>query len=96
MDPLALIEDYLSDQENGMKNLIAGFLNQVMLLEALQRAGAEHSMNEPMRGKRIGTATRTEPSRPDTGRQSSGNPSFVSFRSRRRSSGAIPGLRKLW
>ena len=40
MDPLALIEDYLSDQENGMKNLIAGFLNQVMLAEALQQAGA--------------------------------------------------------
>jgi hypothetical protein len=30
MDPLALIEDYLSDNENGMKNLITGFLNQVM------------------------------------------------------------------
>ncbi len=40
MDPLALIEDYLSDQENGMKNLITGFLNQVMLQEALQQAGA--------------------------------------------------------
>ncbi len=40
MDPLALIEDYLSDQENGMKNLITGFLNQVMLAEALQQAGA--------------------------------------------------------
>ena len=40
MDPLALIEDYLSDQENGMKNLINGFLNQVMLAEALQQAGA--------------------------------------------------------
>ena len=40
MDPLALIEDYLSDQENGMKTLITGFLNQVMLAEALQQAGA--------------------------------------------------------
>ncbi len=36
MDPLALIEDYLSDNENGMKTLITWFLNQVMLLEALQ------------------------------------------------------------
>uniref|UniRef100_UPI003850B6C3 transposase n=1 Tax=Methanoculleus receptaculi TaxID=394967 RepID=UPI003850B6C3 len=33
MDPLPLIEDYLSDQENGMKT-------QVMLAEALQQAGA--------------------------------------------------------
>ena len=40
MDPLALIEDYLSDQENGMKTLITWFLNQVMLAEALQQAGA--------------------------------------------------------
>ena len=41
MDPLALIEDYLSDQENGMKTLITWFLNQVMLQEALQQAGAD-------------------------------------------------------
>jgi len=27
MDPFAFIEDYLSDQENGMKNLITWFLN---------------------------------------------------------------------
>ncbi|MFY9133245.1 MAG: IS256 family transposase, partial [Candidatus Methanoculleus thermohydrogenotrophicum] len=40
MDPLAFIEDYLSDQENGMKTLITWFLNQVMLQEALQQAGA--------------------------------------------------------
>jgi len=40
MDSLALIEDYLSDQENGMKNLITGFLNQVMLAETLQQVGA--------------------------------------------------------
>ena len=41
MDPLALIEDYLSDNENGMKTPITWFLNQVTLLEALQQAGAE-------------------------------------------------------
>ncbi|KUL01831.1 MAG: hypothetical protein XE11_2006 [Methanomicrobiales archaeon 53_19] len=35
MDPFALIEDYLSDNENGMKTLITWFLNQVMLAEAL-------------------------------------------------------------
>ena len=40
MDILAFIEDYLIDQEDGMKNLITGFLNQVMLAEALQQAGA--------------------------------------------------------
>jgi len=42
MDPFAFIEDYLCDQENGMKTLITWFLNQVMLQEALQQAGAAH------------------------------------------------------
>jgi len=32
MDPFALIEDYLSDNENGMKTLITWFLNQVISL----------------------------------------------------------------
>jgi putative transposase len=41
MDPLAFIADYLSDSENGMKNLITWFLNQAMLQEALQQAGAD-------------------------------------------------------
>ena len=41
MDPFAFIEDYLSDQENGMKTLITWFLNQAMLQEALQQAGAD-------------------------------------------------------
>ncbi len=40
MEVLALIADYLSDQEEGMKNLITCFLNQVMLIEVLQQAGA--------------------------------------------------------
>ena len=40
MDPFAFIEDYLSDQENVMKTLITWFLNQAMLQEALQQAGA--------------------------------------------------------
>ena len=43
MDPLALIEDYLSDQENGMKNLITKFLNQAMLQEALRRSEPVHT-----------------------------------------------------
>ncbi len=42
MDTLALIEDYLSDNDQGMLNLITWFLNQVMLLEAFQQAGAGH------------------------------------------------------
>ena len=40
MDPLDFIADYLSDHEEGMKNLIAAFLNKVMIVEALQQAGA--------------------------------------------------------
>jgi len=42
MDTYAFIEDYLSDNQNGMKNLITWFFNQVMLMEALQQAGAGH------------------------------------------------------
>ena len=95
MDPLALIEDYLSDQENGMKTLITWFLNQVMLAEASSRQEPP-STNAPMRGKRIETVTRTDPSRPDTGRRSSGNRSFGSSRSRHRSLDGMPGWRRLW
>ena len=35
MEPGAFIADYLSDHESGMKTLIAWFLNQAMLQEAL-------------------------------------------------------------
>ena len=41
MIPLSCIEDYLSDQNDGMQALITWFLNLVMQLEALQQAGAE-------------------------------------------------------
>ena len=41
MIPLSCIEDYLSDQNEGMRSLITWFLNLVMQLEALQQAGAE-------------------------------------------------------
>jgi len=95
MDPLALIEDYLSDQENGMKTLITWFLNQVMLQEALQQREPSIT-SEPIPGRRIGTATRTESSRPDTGRRSSGNRSFGSSRLRHRSLDGMPGWRRLW
>mgnify|MGYP001238708428 CR=1 FL=1 len=40
MDHFAFIEDHLADQEEGMKNLITGVLNPVMLAGALQQAGA--------------------------------------------------------
>jgi putative transposase len=41
MDILDLLQDYLVDQEEGMKNLLIWFLNLVMQLEALQQVGAE-------------------------------------------------------
>jgi putative transposase len=41
MIPTELLQDYLIDQETGLKELLAWFLNQVMQLEALQQAGAE-------------------------------------------------------
>ena len=99
MDPLALIEDYLSDQENGMKTLITGFLNQVMLAEALQQAGAaQYERTDARKAHRNGYKDRSLKTRygENTGRQSSGNPSSASSRSRRRSLGAMPGWRKLW
>jgi len=42
MDTLAFTEDYLPDNEQRMLNLITGFLNQVILLEASQLSGAGH------------------------------------------------------
>lgn len=36
MIPLSIIEDYLSDQSEGMHAVITWFLNLVMQLEALQ------------------------------------------------------------
>lgn len=41
MIPLQLLEDYLIDQEDGLKHLLTWFLNLVMQLEALQQVGAE-------------------------------------------------------
>ncbi|MDD4254412.1 MAG: hypothetical protein PHP59_03455 [Methanofollis sp.] len=40
MGPLSFIEGYLSDTDTGAKNLITGFLNQVVLAEALQQGRA--------------------------------------------------------
>jgi putative transposase len=41
MMPIALLEDYLIDQEDGLKKLLSWFLNLVMQLEAMQQADAE-------------------------------------------------------
>ncbi len=60
MDPLALIEDYLSDNENGTKTLITCFLNQVMLFEALQQAGsAQYERTDARKAHRNGYKKRS-------------------------------------
>jgi putative transposase len=41
MIPIELLEDYLYDQEDGLKKLLTWFLNLVMQLEAIQQADAE-------------------------------------------------------
>jgi transposase-like protein len=41
MIPIKLLEDYLIDQEDGLKKLLTWFLNLVMQLEAMQQADAE-------------------------------------------------------
>ncbi len=50
-----LIEDYLVDRNEGMKNLITWFLNQVMQQGALNQIKA-HPMSEQIRGKHVETA----------------------------------------
>jgi len=41
MIPIDLIEDYLVDQEDGLKKLLTWFLNLVMQLEAIEQTDAE-------------------------------------------------------
>jgi putative transposase len=41
MIPIAFLEDYIIDQEDGLKKLLTWFLNLVMQLEAVQQADAE-------------------------------------------------------
>jgi len=41
MIPIQLLEDYLVDQKEGLRQLLTWFLNLVMQLEAMQQAGAE-------------------------------------------------------
>ena len=60
MIPLSCIEDYLSDQSEGMRGVITWFLNLVMQLEALQQAGADRHERTPARtAHRNGTRDRT-------------------------------------
>ena len=60
MIPLSIIEDYLSDQSEGMRAVITWFLNLVMQLEALQQAGADrHERTPPRTAHRNGTRDRT-------------------------------------
>lgn len=60
MIPLSVIEDYLSDQSEGMRNLITWFLNLVMQLEALHQAGADrHERTETRTAHRNGTRDRS-------------------------------------
>lgn len=41
MIPIDILEDYLIDQDDGLKKLLTWFLNLVMQLEAMQQSGAE-------------------------------------------------------
>ncbi len=41
MIPIDLMEDYLINQEDGLKKLLTWFLNLVMQLEATQQSGSE-------------------------------------------------------
>ena len=41
MIPKDLLEDYLIDQEEGIKQLLTWFLNLVMQLESIQQSGSE-------------------------------------------------------
>ncbi len=41
MEIFDLLEDYLVDQDDGLKKLLTWFLNLVMQLEAIQQSGAE-------------------------------------------------------
>jgi putative transposase len=48
MDTPELIEDYLIDRNEGMKNVITWFLNQVMQQEALDQINAQpYEPNHP-------------------------------------------------
>jgi len=64
MDPLAFIEGYLSDSENGMKTASPGSSTRRCSRRPSSRQEPP-STNAPMHGRRIGTATRIGLSRPE-------------------------------
>jgi putative transposase len=58
MDTPELIEDYLIDRNEGMKNVITWFLNQVMQQEALDQINAQpYERTGQRRGRRNGIRT---------------------------------------
>jgi putative transposase len=60
MIPLSVIDDYLTDESEGMRNLITWFLNLVMQLEGLHQAGAErHERTATRTAHRNGTRDRS-------------------------------------
>jgi putative transposase len=55
MIPVQLLEDYLIDQNDGLKQLLTWFLNLVMQLEAMQQVGAEpYERSESRKAQRNG------------------------------------------
>jgi putative transposase len=60
MEIFELIEDYLIDQDDGLKRLMTWFLNLVMQLEAIQQSGAEpYERNEARTTQRNGYKERS-------------------------------------
>lgn len=60
MEIFELIEDYLVDQDDGLKKLLTWFLNLVMQLEAIQQSGAEpYERNEMRTAQRNGYKERS-------------------------------------
>ena len=60
MEIFELIEDYLIDQDDGLKKLLTWFLNLVMQLEAIQQSGAEpYERNDTRSAQRNGYKDRS-------------------------------------
>ena len=60
MEIFELLEDYLIDQDDGLKKLLTWFLNLVMQLEAIQQSGAEpYERNETRTAQRNGYKERS-------------------------------------
>jgi len=58
--PIDILEDYLIDQDDGLKKLLTWFLNLVMQLEAMQQVGVEpYQRAESRKGHRNGYKNRS-------------------------------------